>query len=105
MEKLSSLAQFEQLKKEERIIFMFSADWCPDCKFIEPVMPIIEADYPEFRFVSVDRDEFTELCETLDIFGIPSFVAFHRGKEIGRFVSKARKTKEEIVTFMDELPS
>jgi len=39
----------------------------------------------------------------LDILGIPSFVAFDQGKEIGRFVSKLRKTKEEIIDFIDSL--
>lgn len=36
MEKLQSKEQFEQMKNEERTIFMFSADWCPDCKVLEP---------------------------------------------------------------------
>lgn len=103
MEKLTSVEQFEQLKKEERTVFMFSADWCPDCRIIEPILPGIEADYPEYQFIYVDRDEFIEICQQLDIFGIPSFVAFHSGEEAGRFVSKDRKSREEIEAFMNEL--
>lgn len=103
MENLQSIEQFEQLKQEERIVFMFSADWCPDCKVIEPVMPIIEADYPEYQFIHVDRDAFLDLCSELDVFGIPSFVAFDHGNEIGRFVSKDRKTQEEIEQFLNGL--
>lgn len=103
MEKLQSIEQYERLKNEERTIFMFSADWCPDCRVIEPILPRIEADYPEYTFVYVDRDEFIELCGVLDIFGIPSFVAFHSGKEVGRFVSKDRKSQEEIEEFINGL--
>ncbi|GIN73049.1 thiol reductase thioredoxin [Bacillus sp. J14TS2] len=103
MEKLQSIEEFEQLKKEERAIFMFSADWCPDCTFIEPFLPRLEADYPEYIFKYVDRDQFIDLCSQLDIFGIPSFVAFHNGEEAGRFVSKDRKTLEEIGDFINEL--
>ena len=44
-----------------------------------------------------------DLCKELDIMGIPSFVAFENGKETGRFVSKLRKTKEEIEQFIDSL--
>ncbi|OMP68448.1 thioredoxin family protein [Domibacillus epiphyticus] len=103
MEKLQSKEQFEQLKKEERVVFMFSADWCPDCRVIEPILPGIEADYPEYEFIYVDRDEFIDLCGELDVFGIPSFVAYHNGEEAGRFVSKDRKTQEEIEAFLNSL--
>ena len=103
MEKLQSMEQFEQLKNEERTIFMFSADWCPDCRVIEPVLPGIEADYPEYTFIYVDRDEFIDLCGELDIFGIPSFIAYHSGVEAGRFVSKDRKTQAEIEGFINNL--
>ncbi|KRG16040.1 thioredoxin family protein [Lederbergia galactosidilytica] len=103
MEKLQSMEQFDQLKKEERTIFMFSADWCPDCRFIDPFLPRLEADYPEYTFIYVDRDQFIDLCSQLDIFGIPSFLAFHNGEEAGRFVSKDRKTLEEIEDFINGL--
>ncbi|KRG08930.1 thioredoxin [Lederbergia galactosidilytica] len=103
MEKLQSMEQFDQLKKEERTIFMFSADWCPDCRFIDPFLPRLEADYPEYTFMYVDRDQFIDLCSQLDIFGIPSFLAFHNGEEAGRFVSKDRKTLEEIEDFINGL--
>ena len=43
------------------------------------------------------------LCKDQDIFGIPSFVAYNDKEESGRFVSKLRKTKEEIQAFIDTL--
>lgn len=103
MEQLQSKEQFEQLKQGERTLFMFTAGWCPDCTVIEPFLPALEVDYQEIDFVSVDRDEFIEICQELDIFGIPSFVAFSEGKEAGRFVSKERKTREQIEQFLNEL--
>ncbi|GKV54743.1 thiol reductase thioredoxin [Sporosarcina sp. NCCP-2222] len=103
MEKLQSKEQFEQLKNGERTIFMFSADWCPDCRVIEPILPGLEADFPEYEFIYVDRDEFIDICQEMDIFGIPSFIGFHEGQEAGRFVSKDRKTREEIEDFINSL--
>ncbi|ARD47318.1 thiol reductase thioredoxin [Sporosarcina sp. P37] len=103
MKKLESMEQFEQLKTEERVIFLFTADWCPDCRVIEPFLPALETEFAEYQFISVDRDDFIDLCSQLDIFGIPSFVAFSEGKETGRFVSKNRKTKEEIEEFINSL--
>lgn len=103
MKKLASIEEFQQLKESGRQIFLFSADWCPDCRVIEPVLPEIEEKYNEYNFVYVDRDDFLDLCISMDIFGIPSFVAFDSGKELGRFVSKDRKTKEEIEQFVESL--
>lgn len=51
----------------------------------------------------MDRDEFIDLCIHHDILGIPSFVAYKNDKELGRFVSKNRKTKKEIEAFLGEL--
>ncbi|EHU8435452.1 thioredoxin family protein, partial [Listeria monocytogenes] len=72
MKKLESVEQFDAIKSEGKSVFMFSADWCGDCKFIEPVMPEIEAENEDFVFYHVDRDEFIDLCADLAIFGIPS---------------------------------
>lgn len=103
MEKLQSIELFEQLKNEGRTIFMFSADWCGDCRFIEPALPTIEENYTNYHFVSVDRDDFIDLCGELNVYGIPSFIAYADGLELGRFVSKDRKTQEEIELFIDGL--
>jgi len=103
MKKLQSVAQFEEMRSQGKTIFVFSADWCPDCRVIEPVLPEIEASYSEYVFVHVDRDQFIDLCVKLDVFGIPSFIAYGEGKELGRFVSKDRKTKEEIEEFIESL--
>lgn len=102
MKKLESMNQYKEIIGQKTIL-MFSADWCPDCRFIDPVMPEIEKKFHEYTFIYVDRDKFIDLCSELDIFGIPSFVAFNNGKEIGRFVSKDRKTKEEIEKFIQNL--
>ena len=103
MKKLESVEQFNELKKNEKVVFLFSADWCPDCRFIEPFMPEVESEFSQFTFVYVDRDEFIEVCAESDVFGIPSFIAYEKGTELGRFVNKDRKTKEEIENFLQGL--
>ena len=59
--------------------------------------------YPNFTFYSINRDHFIDLCQDLDILGIPSFVSYENGQETGRFVSKLRKTQEEIETFIQSI--
>jgi thiol-disulfide isomerase/thioredoxin len=103
MENIESIEQFHETIKSGVTIAVFSADWCPDCVVIKPILPKVEEEYSQFNFVYVDRDELIELCQELDIFGIPSFVAFKDGQEIGRYVNKERKTKEQIIAFLEEL--
>ncbi|GGB27125.1 thiol reductase thioredoxin [Virgibacillus dakarensis] len=104
MQTLETKEQFVKYIENDSVIALFSADWCPDCRVIEPILPEIEHAYPAFTFILIDRDQFIELCQEYDVFGIPSFIAFKEGEEIDRFVSKDRKTKEEIEAFLDGLP-
>ena len=40
MNSLTSMEMFEEKKKNNQIVvFVFSANWCPDCMFIKPFMP------------------------------------------------------------------
>lgn len=101
MKNIKTIDEFNQ-HKQGTTVFMFSADWCPDCRVIEPILPEVEKKFSEFNFFYVDRDEFIEVCQEHDIFGIPSFLAYHNGEEIDRFVSKVRKSQEEIESFLNQ---
>ncbi|WP_188456502.1 thioredoxin family protein [Virgibacillus oceani] len=102
---INTIDELNSWKAKGKVITLFTADWCPDCRVIEPVMPEIENSYPDITFIMIDRDRFIEVCQEYEVFGIPSFIAFNDGKEIGRFVSKDRKTKEEITEFIEGLPN
>lgn len=90
------------INEKKKVVLFFTADWCPDCQFIYPVLPEIEAAYKDYDFVRVDRDDFMEVAQQWDVFGIPSFVVVENGQEIGRFVDKNRKTKAEVLAFLEE---
>ena len=91
------------LQNKELVMCGFTADWCPDCRFIKPAMPEIEQDFSDYTFYEVDRDENIDLAAELNVFGIPSFIVYDNGKEIGRFVNKDRKTKQQVEDFLNNL--
>lgn len=95
----------EQLQKylKGQVVLMFTADWCPDCQFIKLAMPEVEKDFADFKFYAVDRDENLDLATELNVMGIPSFIAYRDGQEIGRFVNKDRKTKQQVEDFLSNL--
>ncbi|WP_156018464.1 thioredoxin family protein [Streptococcus ruminantium] len=84
-------------------VFLFVTTWCGDCRYIKPHLPAIEAEFPDLTFVQLDRDDFMSLAQQWAILGIPSLVVLKNGQEIGRFVDKNRKTKEEIINFLTGL--
>lgn len=86
-----------------KYMLFFTADWCPDCRFIKLAMPEIEKTYSDYQFLKVDRDENIDLAGEMNIMGIPSFVAYDNGQEIGRFSNADRKTKQEVESFIDSL--
>lgn len=90
----------EFYKKNGTQIFVFTADWCPDCLFIKSFMPELHEKYADYNFIYVNRDQFVELCQSMDIMGIPSFIKVRDGQGIDRFVSRLRKTKPQIDAFL-----
>ncbi|WP_295728682.1 thioredoxin family protein [uncultured Limosilactobacillus sp.] len=105
MERLPKMTQDElnQRIASGNYVLFFTADWCPDCNFIKPAMPVIEQDFTDYTFLLVDRDENIDLAADLGIMGIPSFVVYQDGTEVGRFVNKDRKTKEQVENFLKGL--
>ncbi|MEK4850099.1 thioredoxin family protein [Paenibacillus sp. FSL H7-0756] len=103
MDKISSPAQFQVAIQSSRLtVAVFKADWCVDCKFIDPFMPDVEQKYAErLTLVEVDVDAVGDVSQEQNILGIPSFVAYTDGRELVRFVNKLRKSREEIEKFLD----
>lgn len=103
MDKISSPAQFQVAIQSPRLtVAVFKADWCVDCKFIDPFMPDVEQKYAErLTLVEVDVDAIGDVSQEQNILGIPSFVAYTDGRELVRFVNKLRKSREEIEKFLD----
>ena len=95
LEELANLVEQDGKK-----VFLFVADWCGDCRYIYSALPEIEESNPEFTFIRVDRDEYMDLAKLRDVYGIPSLVVLDKDKEIGRFVNRDRKTKEQINDFL-----
>lgn len=100
-----TVEELNNLKNDGQVVLFFTATWCGDCNFIKPQMPEIEADFPQYKFVQVDRDQFLDEAIALSIMGIPSFVVLNDGEEKARFVNKDRKTKVQIEDFLNSVPA
>ena len=62
MNELKDAAQLEEIRSSKEIsVALFSAAWCPDCRFIEPFMPELIRKYAHYRFWYIDRDQWMAL--------------------------------------------
>ncbi|WP_139489083.1 thioredoxin family protein [Brevibacillus dissolubilis] len=105
MKEIKTQAEFDAaIASEKPVVVKFYTTWCPDCHRIDPFMPELEEAYKDkLDMISLDRDNFPDLSQELNIMGIPSFVAFQNGKETVRFVSKLAKSRQEIEQYLDRV--
>lgn len=104
MKKLTSTQAFYEAVEENKLcIIYFYTIWCPDCFMMRPALPRLEKEYKNITFYSFNRDKDIHLARHLEIYGIPSFLIFNNGDEIGRYVDKKRKSFIEVKTFIDQV--
>jgi len=99
----STEAYFTQVRDTKPTVMVFTADWCPDCTYLKTFIDDVAEQYRDgLSMYWVNRDEFGDLCETLEVLGIPSFIGYANGKVVSRFVNGKRKTRREVEEFLDD---
>jgi len=69
------------VEQDGKKVFVFSADWCGDCRYLKPFLPEIEAENPEFTFILIDRDAYMDLAKVWDVYGIGNRSVCQSGSE------------------------
>lgn len=103
MKEIRTEQEYQEVKNRPgKQVVLWSAAWCPDCVYIRPFLPDLEEEFADFTFYTADRDALLDLGIEEKIMGIPSFLVYENGRETARFVSKLRKTREEIEAFLND---
>lgn len=97
---VTSLGEFEKVLKSELVIVDFFAEWCGPCKVISPFVETLQADYNQVLFAKVDVDQGKDIAAKYTVSSMPTFVYFHKGKEVNRVVGADRAG---ITTGLDQL--
>lgn len=84
----------------ELVLVDFFAEWCGPCKVISPFVESLQADYNQVLFVQVDVDQSQAVAAKYEVSSMPTFLYFHKGKEVARVVGADRAG---ITTKLDQL--
>jgi thioredoxin 1 len=86
---------FEQdvLQSDKLTLVDFWAEWCGPCKMMNPVLDELTAEYGDrLSIAKMNVDDNQEVPLNFNIRGIPTFIMFKGGKEVGRIVGAQSKT-------------
>ena len=88
----------EVLKSDMPVLADFNADWCGPCQALKPILEDMAAQYPGYKFVSINIDDQDELADEYDVASIPCLVVFKNGAESRRSIGLIpREDLEELL--------
>lgn len=86
----------EVLQSSLPVLVDFTADWCPPCKMLAPVVEELAEKYQaQLRVGSLNGDLYPEFTEIFDVYGFPTLILFQDGKPVERMVGFAPRHKIE----------
>jgi thioredoxin len=84
MENVTS-EQVKQLQAEgKKLLVDYWAKWCGPCKALIPRLEMLEAQYPDVKFVKVDVDENMDYALDLGIRTVPTIVVYNGETVVNR---------------------
>ncbi len=86
---------FDRLAAEPGLLLLeFTAQWCPPCRAIAPLLERIAAERAGVLRVAVaDLDASPGLAARHGVRGAPTLIVFQQGREVGRQLGAAPKAK------------
>jgi thioredoxin 1 len=73
------------------VLVDFGADWCAPCKVQSKILDRIAEESSAVLIAMVDADECPELAARFGVRGLPTLIAFDRGKETARRLGLANE--------------
>jgi len=94
-------SNFEQdvLKADLPVLVDFTADWCPPCKMIAPIVDELSQKYAgQMRVGTLDADTNQALINQYGVYGLPTLILFEKGQPVARIAGfKPREVIEKVL--------
>ena len=84
------------LQSDLPVLIEFTADWCPPCKMLAPIVGDIAQRYEgKLRVGLLDSDTNQGIVQKYDVLGLPTLLLFINGSPVERLVGFATREKIE----------
>jgi thioredoxin 1 len=85
----------EVLESDTPVLVDFTADWCPPCRVMKPILSELADERDDLKVVSIDVDDNQETAARYGVLSMPTFMLFRAGQPVLRLVgSRPRKRLE-----------
>jgi thioredoxin 1 len=75
------------------VLVEFTADWCPPCRMVAPVMEQISADEKDrLRVLAIDVDTNPDTTLKYQVMGMPTLALFVNGEIVSRILGARSRT-------------
>lgn len=88
------------ISSNTKTLVVFSTDWCPPCKKLNPIIDEIIASKPTYTILKYDGDENAAQCKRVDANAFPTLILYKDGKEVWRHLGMIEK--EELLKKINE---
>ena len=67
------------------VLVEFTADWCPPCKMLAPVLHALAEKYTgRMKVGMLDADDYPEYVQQFGVMGLPTLILFQNGQAVQR---------------------
>lgn len=78
------------------VLIEFTADWCPPCKMLTPILHQIASHYAgKLRVGLLDTDAHPAIMQRYSIMGLPTLMLFVNGEPVERIVGFTPRARIE----------
>lgn len=81
----------DEVKKADKALIKFGAEWCGHCKNMAPTIKELSNEYPDIPFYEVDSDEQMDICRELKVMSLPTFIIMKNGEEVKKLIGEQPK--------------
>ncbi|WP_375577625.1 thioredoxin family protein [Marivirga tractuosa] len=105
IEKVTDLNLEDHLKKNEKVIIKFYADWCGVCKAFEPQFKKMAEDAnTDVKFLEINAPDNPKARLSAGVYSLPFFASYENGELKEKISSADRKAVQTLIDNIQSTP-
>lgn len=105
IEKVTDINLEEKLKKHDKVVIKFYADWCGVCKAFEPQFrKLAEETNDDIKFLEINAPDNPKARLSAGVYSLPFFATYENGELQEKISSADRKAVQELIDNIQSTP-